>query len=244
MNRLLHLEQFEEVLKNYDTSEAGKKLLDDVNLVLLVAPTSSGRNTIIRELSKTGNYHYIVSDTTRRPRTNDSVPEQNGVEYWFRSEDEVLADLESGKFLEAAIIHKQQVSGISLRELETANKQQQIAVTDIEIAGVKNIMRAKPDTVAIFVVPPSFAEWQRRIKGRGHMSKIEYKRRLQSAMEEFRHAMDQPYYHFVVNDNLADAVAEIDRLVKNVGMHMSDNSRGREVVEAIYEDTLAHLSNM
>jgi len=84
-------------------------LLQQTKFVPLVAITSSGRNTLIRELLKTGEYHFIVSDTTRKPRTNDGVMEQSGVEYWFRDEDEVLQDVKDGKFLEAAVIHSQQV---------------------------------------------------------------------------------------------------------------------------------------
>lgn len=244
MNKLEYLEEFQAALKNYQISKSGKELLSEINLVLLVAPTSSGRNTIIRELVKSGHYHYIVSDTTRKPRINDGVQEQNGVEYWFRQENEVLSDIKAGKFLEAAVIHQQQVSGISLREIEITKQKHQIAVTDVEIAGVHNIMSEKPDTIAIFVVPPSFSEWQKRIIGRGHMDPAELKRRLKSAVDEFKHAMDQPYYHFVVNDNLADAVVEIDTLVKNIGMNTPDNSRGREVVKAIYQDTLVHLNGM
>ena len=244
MNKLEHLEEFQRALQHYQISKTGQELLGEISLVLLVAPTSSGRNTIIRELVKSGHYHYMVSDTTRKPRINDGVQEQNGVEYWFRPENEVLSDIKAGKFLEAAVIHQQQVSGISLREIEITKQKHQIAVTDVEIAGVHNIMSAKPDTIAIFVVPPSFSEWQRRITGRGHMDPAELKRRLKSAVDEFKHAMDQPYYHFVVNDNLADAVAEIDELVKNAQSHKPDNSLARAAVESIYSETIAHLKNI
>src|SRR5579885_607634 len=113
MNRLEHLQEFKTVLANYRISPASQRILQQTNLVLLAAPTSAGRNTIIRELLKTGDYHYIVSDTTRQPRINDGIPEQNGVEYWFRSEADILKDLAAGQYVEAAIIHNQQVSGIS-----------------------------------------------------------------------------------------------------------------------------------
>src|SRR5947209_4084329 len=124
MNELVHKAEFHTLLADYKLSKASLLTLSQTKLVLLVAPTSSGRNTIIRELLKTGDYYFIVSDTTRKPRVNDGIPERDGVEYWFRSEEEVLEDIKQGKYLEAAVIHEQQVSGISIRELQKANEQQ------------------------------------------------------------------------------------------------------------------------
>jgi guanylate kinase len=74
-------------------SERAKKALEGLNLVLLVAPTSTGRNTVIRELVSKHNYQFIISDTTRPPQYRDGRTEENGVEYFFRSEDDMLADL-------------------------------------------------------------------------------------------------------------------------------------------------------
>jgi guanylate kinase len=93
--------EFKEVLAKYQISDRAKSVLKDLSLVLMLGPTSSGRNTIIRRQIETGHYYYIVSDTTRPPRVNDGVLEQNGKEYWFRTEAEVLADLKAGEYLEA-----------------------------------------------------------------------------------------------------------------------------------------------
>src|SRR5690349_7662236 len=101
MNHLKHIDEFREVLANYHLSDEAKQTLNDLHLVLMVGPTSSGRNTIIRELVKTGSYHFIVSDTSRKPRHNDGILEQNGREYWFREEADMLQDLRHGMFLEA-----------------------------------------------------------------------------------------------------------------------------------------------
>src|ERR1700712_1679606 len=152
---LKHYTEFKEVLETYHVSDSAKATLEDLTLVLLLGPTSSGRNTIIEHQLKTGNYNFIVSDTTRPPRTNDGVLETNGNEYWFRSEEEVLADLKAGQFLEAELIHDQQVSGISIRELEKARAQNKIAITDVDLGGMHKIMLAKPDTIAVMVLPPS-----------------------------------------------------------------------------------------
>lgn len=237
MNKLEHLAEFQAVLANYHISETSKHTLAETKLALLAAPTSAGRNTIIHELVKTGEFEFIVSDTTRQPRINDSILEQDGVNYWFKSEAKVLNDLKTGKFLEAAIIHNQQVSGISIRELKRIHDSGKIGTTDIEIIGVHNIMRAKPDAFAIFVMPPSFKEWQRRLKHRGPMSDAEYRRRLESAVEEFKAALNKPYYSFVVNDTIQNAVKEIQEIVHEGKLSAEEQTRGRALATELLQET-------
>src|SRR6185436_4259117 len=103
MSVLSHHDEFQKILNSYRVSESGKKLLEETMLVLLLAPSSTGRNTIIKHLLKTGRYHYIISDTTREPRINDGVPERTGREYWFKTAEEFLTGIKQGEYLEAAL---------------------------------------------------------------------------------------------------------------------------------------------
>jgi guanylate kinase len=241
-NELVHLKEFQAVLKDYRVQALNRPILDKIELVLLTAATSAGRNTIIHELVKTKAYHFIVSDTTRQPRVNDGKKEKNGREYWFRSEAEVLADLRDGNYLEAAIIHNQQVSGISLRELEHAKDEGKIAITDIEIVGVDNIVSAKPDTLALFVLPPSFEQWQARLKHRGRMTAIERRRRMESACLEFAAALEHKYFKFVINDTIDHALEQVHELAV---LHIVDqlNQRiGQRLVEKLYLETQTWLA--
>jgi guanylate kinase len=213
MNELKQIDEFREVLAHYQLSETAAQTLAQTELVLLVGPTSSGRNTIINELVKTGDFHYIVSDTTRQPRSNNGILEQNGREYWFREEAELLQDLRNGNFLEAAIIHNQQVSGISIRELEVAAVENKIAINEIEIVGADNIHQAKPDAHFIFVLPPSFDVWMTRMRGRGSLPEDEVRRRLESAETEILTALEKEYYTFLVNDDYQHAAQQIQTIV-------------------------------
>lgn len=244
MAALKYLDEFQTLLQNYAVSAATRAVLRQTDLLLLVAPTSTGRNTIIRELIKTGNYHYIVSDTTRKPRINDGVLEKNGREYWFRTEEQVLADLRAGRFIEAAVIHNQQVSGISVREVETAYREGKIGVTDIEIVGVQTIMRLKPDTKVVFVLPPNFEEWQRRIKHRGKMSNQELYRRMQSAYRELASALEHNYYLFVINDDLLTAVEHINRIARFGQQLPEEQTKGRQLAEQLLIETKSFLQSM
>jgi guanylate kinase len=236
-NRLEHLEEFREVLSNYAISEASKDILGQTELVLLLAPTSTGRNTIIEELLKTGNYHFIVSDTTRTPRVNNGVLEQDGVIYWFRSEEDILADLQAGKFLEAELIHNQQVSGISVRELEKAHSENKVAITDVDLKGVENIVEAKPDTLAFMVLPPSFEEWQRRIMYRGSMPDKEHRRRMETAIKIFNSGLIRPYFTFVINDSLEKAIVYIDQVASSGAIDPEHQTRGKQLAEQLLKET-------
>ncbi len=211
-NQLQMREQFERILLNYRISPEGLKLLSKLSLLLLGGPSAAGRNTIIDHLIQKGGYRLIVSDTTRKPRSNNNIPEVDGVTYHFRSEAEVLEELKRGEFLEAEIIHDQQVSGISIRELKTAVQQNKIAVTDIEIGGFNNIMSNKPDTIGLLVLPPSFEEWLKRLRGRGNMPESEILNRLRTGARIFLEAVSQSPAAIVINDDLERSVAEIDAL--------------------------------
>lgn len=242
MNRLEHIDDFVGALKSYKLSDAAKKTLADLQLVLMVGPTSSGRNTVIRELVKTGAYHFIVSDTTRQPRSNDGVLEQNGREYWFRTEQEVLDEIKNGEFLEAAIIHEQQVSGISIRELEIARSTNKIAITEVEIMGANNTYRAKPDTSIIFSVPPGFEEWMNRLHNRGKLPEDEVRRRLEAACLEFDAALTHDYYKFVINDDIDETVALVDSIARLGQSDPDKEAVARELVKRLYQQTRDYLS--
>jgi guanylate kinase len=211
-------QEFKEVLKHYQMSDHAKSALEGLNLILLVAPTSTGRNTVINELlkQKGDEYYFIVSDTTRAPQVRDGQLEQDGVNYFFRSEEEILHDLQAGEFLEAALIHDQQVSGISVRELEKAKSLNKIAITDIEIQGMDSIKRVQPDAKAIFLLPPSFNAWQDRMASRGRMQETELRNRLKSAAEEFNAALSRNYYNFVITENVGQSAAIIDAIAHNM----------------------------
>jgi len=209
MNKLDHINEFKALLAHYQMSAEAQQVLASVRLVLLLAPSSGGRNTIIRELVKTGTFHFIVSDTTRKKRVNDGVLEQNGVEYWFRSEEDVLSDLKAGRYIEAEVIHGQQVSGMNVAELEKVQHEHRVAINEVDYGGIHYFVRHKPDTLPIMVLPPSFEEWMRRMKKRGTMTPEDFKHRLQTAEIIFELAEKRDYFKFIVNDDLEHAVQQV-----------------------------------
>ncbi len=244
MNQLVHINEFKAILDTYRPSDLAIKTLSEVRLMLLVGPSASGRNTLVNELVKTGRYYHIVSDTTREKRTKDGIPiEVDGREYWFHSEEEVLTGLKRGEYIEAAIIHNQQVSGCNFRELIAANKANQIAVKDIEPLGAETFHSLNPDSLIIFSVVPSFDIWMERLHSRGQMAPDELIRRMESAEGELTAALESDYYRFIINDTVEGTTAEVDRLATTGYYDPFKERLARETTERLREDVIAFLSH-
>jgi guanylate kinase len=239
---LKHHQDFKETLANYQMSKRAIKALEGLKFILASGPSSSGRNTVIKYLVENYGYYFVISDTTRPPQIRDGKLEQNGVNYFFRSEEEMLSDLKAGEFLEAAIIHEQQVSGVSVRELGRAKLLNKVAITDIEIVGTDNIMKATNKAKAIFLVPPSFDEWMQRIHSRGLMSPQEIKNRLTSAVKEFETALAKDYYQFVVAENVEHTAAIIDAIAHN--QRNPDHHKGQQLIEKLRQELNSKLESL
>lgn len=240
VSKLKNLSEFKKLLANYQISEAGKQILSQTELVLLLAPSGGGRNTIIKELVKSGKFYYVVSDTTREPRVNNGELEKDGVNYWFRTEEQMLDAIKAGDLLEAEVIHNQQVSGMSIRELDKARQQGKIAITDIDIGGVQNILNNKPDAKVLLMLPPNFDEWMRRLQSRGVMEKSEQIRRLQTALQIFEAVLHNEHYSIVINDTVANAVKEVNDYIKNIS-DTSIHEKGRALAKKLIKDTKQFL---
>ena len=235
--------EFKELLKNYQMSEHAAGILKKLNLALIVGPTSVGKNAIIAELVKLDNYMPIVSDTTRPPRMENGKMEEHGVKYFFRKEKDLLNELKEGEFLEASVIHEQQVSGISIRELERIAQHDSVAINEIETVGVDNIMKEKPDTHAVFILPPSFEEWLRRLNMRGQMADSELRNRMNSMKLELQDALANGYYRFVVNDDLDTAISDIRSIVEDSQHSESKDLVGQNLAKKLLAEVTERLGS-
>lgn len=233
--------EFEEILANYRPSPKTIEILKQTPLVTLTAPTASGRNTIINKLVGTGRYHFIISDTTRPPRQNNGTWEKNGREYFFRNEHDILNDIKAGAFVEAEVIHSQQVSGVSAREIERAHAEDKIAIADVDIEGGIALSKLKPNVVSICVVPPDFNEWLKRIHSREAIEELNLHRRLRQATKVIKLALEHPKFVFIVNDKLDDAVAAVDVLATHRKHDPEHEKSARQVAKQLYDQTIKYL---
>lgn len=231
---LKHLEEFNKVLENYQPDSGTLNLLESIPLGIFLGVSGSGRNAIIDKLVASGGYHFIVSDTTRPPKLRNGTMEQDGVQYNFRREENVLQDLRDGKFLEAEVIHGQQVSGISIRELLRAQKSGKIPLNEVDVLGTVNIRKVKPDTVFLFILPPSYDVWMNRLLGREKMDDTELANRKATAIRVLKEAFVHDDWHFIINDNLDDAASEVDGIMRQQSKH-SEDSEARRVAQGILD---------
>lgn len=236
---LKHIDEFKQGLEGYEPSEATRAVLEKTELVIMLGVSGGGRNTIINHLINSGEYHFIVSDTTRPPKVRDGALEQDGVHYNFRSESEVLDDLQAGRFLEAELIHNQQVSGISIRELEKAINSGKIPINEVDLGGTEAILHAKPDAKFFFIVPPSYKEWMYRLHGREVMSEQEMQNRIETAVRVLEKGLAHDHFQFVINDSSHRSAELIDRQVHGMPDH-NEHEQGQKAAREILETIKRH----
>lgn len=172
--------------------------------ILFSAPSGCGKTTIIRELMRYFDcFDFSVSATSRAPRGN----EQDGKDYYFLSHDEFAARVANGDFLEWEEVYQGACYGTFKSEVERIWQKGNIIVFDVDVNGGKNIKRYfGADALSIFVMPPSLAVLEQRLRSRGTDSEEAIAKRLARSAEELKQAPD--FDVTIVNDNLAQAVNE------------------------------------
>ena len=242
---LHHKEAFRRLLTDYHIAPESAERLRKVRMVILNSVAGGGRNSVINHLLSTNLYYFIVSDTTRPPKSRDGKMEQNGVIYFFRDENEMLQDIKDGKFLEAELIHDQQVSGISMRELMKAARLHKIAITDMEYGGAGNIASVYPSATIIGLLPPNYDEWMRRLHARETMTPEEFHNRLTTARKVLENMLEKTYFRLVINNSLDQAAADVRQIVEDMVVDPDKQSYGRKVALDTLErvkKTLTELS--
>jgi guanylate kinase len=175
--------------------------------IILSSPSGGGKTTIARELlRRRTDLGYSVSCTTRAPR----VGELNGKDYYFLSTVEFERRRDGGEFAESAQVHEN-MYGTLRSEIQRVLSAGKHVVMDIDVQGARQFRRAFPESVTIFVLPPSAEILLERLRQRQTESKEQLARRLQSALQELQ-AVDE-YQYVVVNDDLAKAVARVSAVI-------------------------------
>jgi len=171
-------------------------------LVILAAPSGTGKSTIARQLFKRlPRLSFSVSHTTRGPRPG----EETGIHYHFVSDATFDAMVAEDAFAEWAHVHTNRY-GTSKAVVEALSQAGKDILFDVDVQGAEQLLAAYPDAVSLFVVPPSLAELERRLRGRGTENEDQLATRLGNARKELRCA--QMFTYLVVNDDLETAIDE------------------------------------
>ena len=175
--------------------------------VILSAPSGGGKTTIARELLKRRtDLGYSVSCTTRKPR----VGEVDGRDYYFLSVADFERRRDAGEFAEAAEVHGN-MYGTLRSEVARVLGEGKHVVMDIDVQGAQQFTRAFPQSVTIFILPPSAEVLLERLRQRRTESREQLAKRLQSALQELQ-AVDQ-YQYVVVNDDLEGAIRRVSAII-------------------------------
>jgi guanylate kinase len=175
--------------------------------VILSAPSGGGKTTIARMLlARRSELGYSVSCTTRAPRPTE-VP---GRDYYFMSRAEFIAKREQGAFAESAEVHGN-LYGTLRAEVERVMAGGQHVVMDIDVQGAVQFVRAFPQSVTIFILPPSAEVLLERLRARKTESPAQLAARLQSALQELQQVDE--YEYVVVNDDLERAVSSVESII-------------------------------
>lgn len=175
--------------------------------VILSAPSGGGKTTIAHALlERRSDVGYSVSCTTRRPRRG----ELDGKDYHFLTREAFVARRAAGDFAESAEVHGN-LYGTLRSEIARVLEGGRHVVMDIDVQGARQIRTAFPQSVTVFVLPPSGEVLLERLRGRRTESPAELVARLHSALLELR-AVEE-YEYVVVNDDLERAVASVGAIL-------------------------------
>ncbi len=175
--------------------------------VVLSAPSGAGKTTIYKRLmAERADVGYSVSCTTRAPRPG----EVDGVDYHFLSPEEFSRRREAGEFAESAQVHDR-AYGTLRSEVQKVLSAGRHVMMDIDVQGAAQFARAFPQSVLVFIIPPSIDVLVERLTRRGSEDRAALLVRLRSAQKEL-HEIGR--YHYVVeNDNLDRAVARVSAII-------------------------------
>lgn len=233
------MSKIEKLIREYQPSESVRQLVIQTKIVLLVGISGAGKDTTKQRLMQSSEFADIVSYTTRQPRQNKGIWEREGIDYNYIDEATAARLLESHAFVEAKFVHGT-VYGTGVKQIQDIRDAGKIAVTDIDVQGVDEYKKLSPGVVAIFLLPPNYQEWRRRLSVR-YASQEEFDRewpkRYNSAIREITHALEVPYYHFVINDD----IDETARIVREIASKPDVYNRKDDEARLAARDLLEQL---
>jgi guanylate kinase len=173
------------------------------HLFIISAPSGAGKTTLVKAaLEQFTDMLYSISYTTRKPRAD----ERNGVDYHFVSKQEFKKGIKKGHWAEWAEVYGNYY-GTSAEFIEKSLSSGYDILLDIDVQGTLQILKHHPDSVTVFILPPSINALRKRLEMRGTDSQAVIEKRLINAKKEM--AQKKMYRHVIVNDELSAAIDEI-----------------------------------
>lgn len=175
-------------------------------MLVLSGPSGVGKGTLGKRLIEEEGFGFSVSCTTRGPRPG----ERDGADYLFVSREEFLSRKAAGGFLETAAVHDE-FYGTPREPAEKAMAEGRDFLLDIDPQGGVQVMEKVPEAVSVFLLPPSWAALEERLRGRGTETEEKIQKRLHNARQEVEYL---PRYDYcIINDNLEEAWKELRGII-------------------------------
>ena len=199
------------------------------NLFVIAAPSGAGKTSLTRALlERESGIRHSVSYTTRAPRPG----ERDGVDYHYVDTDRFMALKAAGEFLEHAHVHGNwyATSATWLKAEVAAGRD---VLLEIDWQGAAQVRKLLPDSVHVFILPPSLESLEQRLVKRGQDDPATIQRRLAAARDEIRHCGEFDYV--IINQDFASAVDDLAAIVRSARLR-SPQQRAR------YRSLLAQLT--
>ena len=178
------------------------------NLIIISGPSGVGKTTLYKAvLKRFSDLLYSVSHTTRKPRYD----EQQGVDYHFISEVDFKKRIHEGRWAEWAVVHGHYY-GTSADFLNKGLSSGHDILLDIDVQGTMQILKHFPDSITVFLLPPSMDDLKNRLRLRGSDSGPDIEKRLLNAKKEME--QKDTYRYVVVNDHLNVAIEKLVSIVE------------------------------
>jgi guanylate kinase len=221
MDKQTFITQAQALVSNYRANDQVLAQLSHINLIGIVGPSGAGKSTITRQ----SGLPFVVGDTTRTMREG----EVHGRDYNFRSDfEQLLKEIQSGEFVQFVIQRETDFYGTKASSYPATGACAMsiiaTAIPTFKTLGFKTVM-------PVYIVPPNHTEWMRRL---GTHRDKDLEARLLEAKESLVHALNDPSYVFVLNDNLDAAIMTIRKIASGT-VDPTASARARSSANTLYE---------
>ena len=205
MDKQQFLSQFPALVSDYQPAADVLKKIQGLTLLMIIGPSGAGKTSLIKSLD----LPYVISDTTRPARPE----ELNGVDYYFRDDYvRIIEDIKMGRFVQAVV----GPAGDFYATKESSYPAFGTAVIAAVAEEVPNFRRLGfGKTMSVFVVPPSYEEWMRRMSTHD-ADEQSVKRRLAEGRNSLSFALNDNLVRLVINDQLEAATNQVKNLLNNI----------------------------
>lgn len=228
--------EFAVLLDQYQPSQETVDTFKASNFAVIAGPAGAGKDTLRGKLVglQPEIYRAVLSTTTRAPRPR----EIDGVDYHFASKDEVKQGLADGRYLQGAIVHRQQVSTLDTKDFENLGNGQ-VGLSILVVGTEQELGQYKDDIKTVFLVPPSLEAMKERLsRATRNSDSGEIDRRLKAAKEEITFALGNKKYYCLTTVDKDHTARLVHDFLTSFERNAEEDQAARKTMKGILEGLL------